>query len=78
MVLQVLVFKLRLKGWKKAKSEDLAPASALERTVLEPNGRDQAHASSACIAHVALAAIASPTGPWVFRAVTCAPTIKRT
>ena len=52
---------------KRAKSEDLAPASALE-----PKGRDRAHASSAHKARVALAAIASPTVSWVFRAVTCA------
>jgi hypothetical protein len=61
-----------------AKSEDLAPTNALERTRC-----DQAHCpqakgarSSACLvsrkARVALATIASPTAPWVFKAVTCA------
>jgi hypothetical protein len=42
MVLQVIAFKLQIKGWKRAKSEVLAPASAIERTALELEGRDQA------------------------------------
>ena len=40
---------------KGKKSEDQAPASALE-----PKGRDRAHASSACKARVALAAMLHP------------------
>ena len=72
MVLQVLAFKLRLKGRKRAKSEDLAPANAIECTALEPKGHDRAHASLARKAHVALAANGSPATPWVFRAVMCA------
>ena len=67
MVFQVIAFKLRLKGWKWAKSEDLALVSALE-----PKGCDWAHASSARKARVALSAIASPAAPWVFKAITCA------
>ena len=67
---------------KKANSEDLAPANAIECTALEPKGRDRAHASSARKALVALAAIASPATPWVFRAVMCPraqwPTIEHT
>jgi hypothetical protein len=52
---------------KRAKSEDLAPASALES-----KGCDRAHALSTRKANVALAAIASPAAPWVFKVVKCA------
>ena len=72
MVLQVLAFKLQLK-WQKVKIWPLPMRSnvlgVIERTTLKPKERDHAHASSA---RVALAAITSPTAPWVFRTVTCA------
>jgi hypothetical protein len=39
--------KLLFKGVELSKDEILAPASAIERTALEPKGRDRVHASLA-------------------------------
>ena len=56
MVLQVLAFKLLLKGLKREKSEDLAPASALKRMPSQP-------------AKSAPTAITNLLMPWDFKAV---------
>ena len=71
MVLQVLAFKPRLQGWKRAKSEDLAPTSALECRTLEPMGYGQVHASSAHEVRVTLSAITNLLKLWDFRAIMC-------
>jgi hypothetical protein len=67
MVLQVLAFKPWLQRVKKGKrSEVLFPAIAIERTALEPKAYDRAHASSARVSRIALAAIASILVLWNF------------
>jgi hypothetical protein len=65
-------------GEKRAKSEDLAlpvrliALAVIERTALEPKGRDRAHASSARVLCIALAAIASRLRHGISGAITSA------
>jgi hypothetical protein len=59
------------KGVELSKEGILAPASAIERTTLEPKGHNQANALSAHEVRVALAIIANLLAPWNFRAVKC-------
>jgi hypothetical protein len=69
-MLQVLGVKCGLRV-ELSKKGILAPASAIDRTALEPKGHDLAHASSAREVHVVLVTIANLLVPWDFRAVTC-------
>jgi hypothetical protein len=54
------------KGVELSKEGILAPASAIERTTLEPKGRNRAHALSAREVRVALATIVNLLVPWEF------------
>ena len=70
----VPVSALKRKGAAVEREDIRLSAPVLEPKELEIKRKtyNRAHSSSAHKARVALAAIASPTTPWVFRAITCA------